>query len=156
MTNSLQSKIQLKIKKTHIDAVIPKYATAGSAGFDLVAVEDVEILSGCTALVNIGLSFEIPEGYEMQIRPRSGVSLKTRLRVANSPGTIDSDFRGTVMVIIDNTTVNEENPFSSVIINKGDRIAQGVICPVMQAEFLESDLTRTNRDQGGFGSTGIK
>lgn len=90
------------VKKMHEDAVIPKYAKAGDAGFDLVAVEDVIIMPGDTKIVKTGLAFAIPEGYEIQIRPRSGVSAKTTIRVANAPGTIDSGYRGEVGVIVDN------------------------------------------------------
>lgn len=80
----------ISILKLHEDAVVPAYATLGAAGFDLVSVEDVNILPGDTVAVSIGLAFEIPEGYEMQVRPRSGLSLNTGVRVANSPGTVDS------------------------------------------------------------------
>lgn len=156
MSASTPSKMKLKIKKTHPDAVIPKYATPGSAGFDLVAVEDVEVLAGSTALVSTGLAFEVPEGFEMQIRPRSGMSLKTPLRVANSPGCIDSDFRGTVQVIMHNTeTFSPEAPLSYYKIKKGERIAQAMICPIIQVEMEVVDyLSETQRGEGGFGHTG--
>jgi dUTP pyrophosphatase len=94
--------MKLKIKRLHPDAVIPKYATSGSSGFDLYAIEDVIVRPGETARVRTGLSFAIPQGYEIQIRPRSGASAKTKLRVSNTPGTIDADYRGEVMVLIDN------------------------------------------------------
>lgn len=94
--------VNVKIKRLHPAAVIPKYARPGDSGFDLVAVEDVIIAPGETALVPTGLAVEIPPGYEMQVRPRSGVSLRTKLRLANSPGTVDSEFRGEVKVIVDN------------------------------------------------------
>lgn len=100
--------ISVKIKRLHPDAVIPQYATDGSAGFDLVAVEDVIISPGDTVLVRTGLAFEIPVGYEMQIRPRSGISLRTKLRVANAPGTVDEDFRGEVAVIFDNISLIDD------------------------------------------------
>ena len=96
------NEINVKIKSLHPDAKIPAYATDLAAGFDLVAVEDVIIAPGETAKVPLGLAFEIPAGYEIQIRPRSGVTLNTRLRVANSPGTCDADFRGEVNVLLDN------------------------------------------------------
>ena len=145
--------MKVKIKKLHEDAIIPKYQTSGAAGFDLHALEDVYIPAGHTKLIKTGLSFEIPHGFELQIRPRSGLSLKTKLRVANSPATIDSDYRGDVGIIVDNIE-NKDNVFSSLQINKGDRIAQGVICPIIQAEFEESDeLSDTSRGSGGFGST---
>jgi dUTP pyrophosphatase len=163
--------MDVKIRKLHEDARIPQYATEGSAGFDLVACEDVIIAPGETKLVRTGLAFEIPSGYELQIRPRSGISLKTKLRVANSPGTVDADFRGEVAVIIDNIskphprfflrhpsqwniTANREGTY---IIRKGDRIAQGVIAPVYRAAFEEvSELSETERGAGGLGSTGVK
>src|SRR5271170_4323590 len=95
--------LTVKIKKLHPDAVVPKYATSGSSGFDLEAIEDVAIYPGDTVLVKTGLAFEVPEGYEMQVRPRSGLSLKTPLRIANSPGTVDRDFSGHVSIIITNS-----------------------------------------------------
>lgn len=145
--------IRVRVKKLREDAVIPEYKTEGAAGFDLVAAEDVTINAGETVTVPTGLAFEIPEGYELQIRPRSGLSLKTPLRIANSPGTIDSDYRGEVKIIITNTGQCDDY----YNIYKGDRIAQGVIVPVMRAEFEEVDeLSETSRGYGGFGSTGMK
>jgi dUTP pyrophosphatase len=142
---------KVKIKRVHPDAVIPKYATPGSAGFDMVAVEDVTLEPGEAKLVRTGLAFEIPEGYEMQVRPRSGISLKTPLRIANSPGTVDADFRGEVRIIAWNTGDDE------ISINKGDRIAQGVIAPVVRAQFeVVDELSETERGAGAFGSTGTK
>ena len=142
----------VKVKRLHPDAVIPKYATPGAAGFDLVAVEDVFIAPRETKLVPTGIAVEIPWGYEMQIRPRSGFSLKTPLRIANAPGTVDSDFRGEVKIIATNTSENK-----GFYIKKGDRIAQGVIAPVMRAIFEEVDeLSETDRGLGGFGSTGVR
>lgn len=166
--------IPIKAKRLHPDAVIPKYATPGAAGFDLVAVEDVIIEPGETKLVKTGLAFEIPAGYEIQIRPRSGMSLKTKLRISNAPGTIDADYRGEVCVIVDNAkqengrffegVINAEgNPICHIddtkegtyIIRKGDRIAQGVLAKAPQAVFVEVDeLGETARGEGGFGSTG--
>lgn len=145
--------IRVRVKKLREDAVIPEYKTPGAAGFDLVAAEDVTINAGETVTVPTGLAFEIPEGYELQIRPRSGLSLKTPLRIANSPGTIDSDYRGEVKIIVTNTGQCDDY----YNIYKGDRIAQGVIVPVMRAEFKEVDeLSETSRGYGGFGSTGMK
>jgi dUTP pyrophosphatase len=144
--------------------VLPKYATPGAAGFDLVAAEDVLIPMHQTRLVRTGLAFEIPDGYELQIRPRSGMSLKTPLRVANSPGTIDYDYRGEVKVILDNIGALDEDGFirpstfasgGAVLINKGDRIAQGVITPIVQAQLnVVSEISDTFRGTGGFGHTG--
>lgn len=166
----------IKIKRLHPDAVIPKYAHAGDSGFDLVAVEDVIVMPGETALVKTGLAFEIPIGYELQVRPRSGITLKTKLRV--QLGTVDAGYRGEIGVIVDNIA---EDPFGNVvsylshidgndyrtdgeiypnetyIIRKGDKIAQGVIAPVTKMEFEEVDkLSDTERSNKGFGSTGVK
>lgn len=170
------NEINIKIRRIHPDAVIPKYATELAAGFDLVAVEDVIIAPGETALVPTGLAVEIPPGYEMQVRPRSGISLKTKLRVANSPGTVDADYRGEVGVIVDNIAregygatprlrnLEGRTEFYNgqyyekytYIIRKGDRIAQGLIASVMRAAFAETSekFTETARGSGGFGSTG--
>ncbi|WP_348623039.1 dUTP diphosphatase [Paenibacillus peoriae] len=168
--------MNVKIKRLHPDAVIPQYATSGAAAFDLVAVEDVIIAPGETALVPLGFAIELPIGLEMQIRPRSGVTAKTKLRVGNAPGTVDSDFRGEVKVIVDNTaqqehsygyTVNTLNgwevqteyrhDYNTYIIRSGDRIAQGVIAPVLRVNLIETDeeLSETERGAGGFGHTGV-
>lgn len=150
--------MKVKVKKLNPDAVIPQYATPGSAGFDLVALEDIEIEPGSTKLVKTGLSIEVPMGYELQVRPRSGTSLKTPLRVANSPGTVDSDYRGEVCVIMTNTGVtvaHNGNIPTTIVIKKGERIAQGVIAPIVQAEFeVVEELSDSTRGAGGFGSTG--
>ncbi len=157
--------MKVKIKKLHPDAVIPRYATLGAAGFDLVAVEDLEIFPGETKLVKTGLSVELPMGFEMQVRPRSGTSLKTPLRVANAPGTVDCDYRGEVCVIMTNTSTDTGAVFvdgqptvalrGTQSIKKGERIAQGVISAVEHAEFEEvEELSDTVRGTGGFGSTG--
>jgi dUTP pyrophosphatase len=99
--------MQIKVKKLHPDAVIPSYAHAGDSGFDLVAVEDVIVTPGQTVKVRTGLAFDIPSGYELQVRPRSGVSAKTKLRVSNTPGTVDASYRGEVMVLVDNISLPE-------------------------------------------------
>lgn len=96
------NKVDVKVKKLHPDAVIPKYSHLNDAGFDLVAVEDVIIQPGETKKVPIGLAFAIPPGYELQIRPRSGISSKTKLRISNAPGTVDAGYRGEVCVLVDN------------------------------------------------------
>jgi dUTP pyrophosphatase len=133
------------------DAETPEYATPGAAGFDFVAIKDTEVAPGQTVLVKTGIAMAIPQGYELQVRPRSGTSLKTTLRVANSPGTVDSDYRGEICIIITNTAIYGD----VIVIKKGDRIAQGVICPVLQATFILCDeLNKTKRGEGGFGSTG--
>jgi dUTP pyrophosphatase len=144
--------VRVKVKKLHPDAVIPKYANVGDSGFDLVALENVELWPGDTKLIKTGLSMAVPIGFELQIRPRSGLSLKTPLRVANSPGTCDSSFRGEICVIITNTA----REGSSYTIKQGDRIAQGVVHKVEQAEFEEvNELDKTKRGSGGFGSSGV-
>lgn len=158
--------MKVRIKKLHPDAVIPKYATLGSSGFDLVAIEDVELRPSETRLVKTGLAIDVGTGYELQVRPRSGLSLKSPLRVANSPGTVDSDYRGEICVIMTNTDsflYPTSNGYifpdlADVIpykIKKGDRIAQGVVCAVEQANFeVVDNLDETDRGSGGFGSTG--
>lgn len=144
--------MKIQIKKLHPDAVIPKYQTEGASGFDLVALEDVEIGLGETKLVTTGLAINVGPGYELQVRPRSGLSLKTGLRVANSPGTVDADYRGEVCVIM---TLVPINGTVSYKIKKGDRIAQGVVCPVIRAEIeVVEELNDTARGAGGYGSTG--
>lgn len=157
-TNRPLNSVSVKIKKLHPEAVTPSYQTPGAAGFDLHALEDISIEPGQTKLIKTGLSFEIPKGLELQVRPRSGTSLKTTLRVANSPGTVDSDYRGEVCVIMTNTArANDFMQHRENIVNvaKGERIAQGVICPVFQAVFQEiEELSETERGAGGFGSTG--
>lgn len=158
--------LKVKVKKLHDNARVPKYQSELASGFDFYAIEDSTIEPGETKLVRTGLAFEIPEGFELQVRPRSGMSLKTKLRVANSPGTVDADYRGEVSIIAENIDSAHEHSFmryslehhsSQVIeIKKGDRIAQGVICPIIQAKFeVVEDLSSTDRGEGGFGSTGF-
>lgn len=140
---------ELAFKKLSVTATIPQYQTTGASGFDFSASENVTIEPGETKLVPTGLAMAVPKGFELQVRPRSGMSLKTKLRVANSPGTVDSDYRGEIKVICDNIGN------VPIFIQVGDRIAQGVISPVVQLELMEvSDLDETVRGEGGFGSTG--
>lgn len=150
--------MNIKIKKLHTDAIIPKYQTNGSSGFDLHSIENIDIEPRMTVLVKTGLCISIPEGYEMQIRPRSGLSLKSKLRIANSPGTIDSDYTGEIGIIIDNIKSEDytnPNGLDIIKIKKGDRIAQGVITPIIRAIFEEvNELPKTDRGISGFGSTG--
>jgi dUTP pyrophosphatase len=134
---------------------LPFYASVGAAGADIrVCSPDrssIIITPGQRVLIPTGLSFEIPQGFEIQVRPRSGISLKTPLMVVNSPGTIDSDYRGEIKIIIGNFG-NE-----SYKIEHGERIAQIVLSPVWQAKFvLSNNLSDTERGSGGFGSTGKK
>lgn len=150
----------VKIKKLHQDAIIPKYQSQGASGFDFHALEDTTIEAGQTTLVKTGLAFEIPLGFELQIRPRSGISLKTKLRIANSPGTVDSDYRGEVCVMLENTETDISKPFFNyparlMEIKKGDRIAQGVLVCINQAKFeVVNELSNTERGSEGYGSTG--
>ena len=149
--------MKIKVKKVLPFVDLPEYSTSGAAGFDLRAAHDAVVYPNGMAIVDTGLAFEIPEGYEMQIRPRSGLSAKTKLRVANSPGTIDSDFRGSVKIIIDNIYDKNATGLDAIRINAGERIAQGVIAPVLQVEFEEvEELDETERGEGGLGSTGKK
>lgn len=146
-------KIQVKIKKLeHFKGDLPQYQSAGASGFDVRAqlIEPLTILPGTRAMVPTGLSFEIPLGYEIQARPRSGLAAKNGLTVLNTPGTIDADYRGEVKIILIN--LGQE----AMVINDQDRCAQLVIAPVLQAEFVLSDeLSETVRGAGGFGSTGV-
>lgn len=141
--------LNVQIKKLHAEAVVPEYKKSGDAGFDLHCLRDMEILPGQTAILPTGLAFAIPEGFEMQIRMRSGAALQTPLILANAPGTIDSGYRGEVGIIVRN--VGGE----AFRVQKGERIAQGVIAPVERASFeLVEELPPSQRGDGGFGSTG--
>jgi dUTP pyrophosphatase len=139
----------LKVKRLSPKAKIPAYQTEEAAGFDLHSIEDVILKPNERRLISTGLAFEIERGYEIQIRPRSGLAFKHGITVLNSPGTIDSDYRGEIKVLLIN--LGEED----FEIKEGDRIAQAVIAPVIQASFEEVDtLSETKRGSGGFGSTG--
>lgn len=131
---------------------VPVYQSEGAAGADLLAAIDtqVQILPGKTALIPAGVRIEVPEGFEVQIRPRSGLALKSQVSVLNSPGTIDSDYRGEVGVILMN---HADAPFT---VFPGMRIAQMVVCPIVRAQFIPvAFLSDTNRGDGGFGHTGL-
>ena len=128
---------------------LPAYATEGAAGMDVVSAEDVTLAPGARHAVATGLAMAIPEGYEIQVRPRSGLALKHGISVPNTPGTIDSDYRGELKVILINLG---PEPFA---IQRGDRVAQLVLAPVVQAAWVEvAELDTTERGEGGFGSTG--
>lgn len=130
---------------------LPAYATAGAAGMDVVAAEDLTLAPGQRHAVATGFAMAIPEGFEVQVRPRSGLALKHGVTCLNTPGTIDSDYRGEVKVILANLG---DAPF---VIARGDRIAQLVPAPVLRAEVREvAALDDTLRGAGGFGSTGVK
>lgn len=128
---------------------LPAYATSGAAGMDVVSAEDVTLAPGARHAVATGLAVAIPAGYEIQVRPRSGLALKHGISVPNTPGTIDSDYRGELKVILINLG---PEPF---VIARGDRVAQLVLAPVVQAAWDEvAELDATERGAGGFGSTG--
>lgn len=128
---------------------LPAYATSGAAGMDVVSAEDVTIAPGARHAVATGLAMAIPPGFEIQVRPRSGLALKHGITVHNTPGTIDSDYRGELKVILINLGAE------AFEIRRGDRVAQLVLAPVVQAGWVEVDeLDDTARGAGGFGSTG--
>ena len=128
---------------------LPRYATDGAAGMDVLSAEDVTVEPGARHAVATGLAVAIPPGYEIQVRPRSGLALKHGISVPNTPGTIDSDYRGELKVILIN---HGTEPFA---IHRGDRIAQLVLAPVTLAQWDEvAELGETGRGAGGFGSTG--
>jgi len=140
----------LRFKRLVPDAVLPAYAHPSDAGMDLRSVEDVTIAPGSRALVHTGLVVLLPPLYEAQVRPRSGLALKAGVTVLNTPGTIDSGYRGEIGVILANFG---EAAFE---VKKGDKIAQMVIAPVTQPEIAETDtIDETDRGAGGFGSTGL-
>jgi dUTP pyrophosphatase len=149
-------KINLHIKRvsnSFNDIPMPSYATAGSSGMDIRAavVNELIITTGSFLLVPTNLSMEVPQGYEIQVRPRSGLAAKNGIGVLNSPGTIDSDYRGEVKVILFNFSKED------FTIHRGDRIAQIVITEIITANILESsDLNSSSRGEGGFGHTGKK
>ena len=139
--------VPVKNKSTN---ALPEYETSGAAGLDVCCAEDFAIDCGGRHLVPTGLFAEIPQGYEIQVRPRSGLAIKHGITVLNSPGTIDSDYRGEICVIMIN-----HGP-RSIEFKKGDRIAQLVLCKVERIEWLPVDsLTGTKRGEKGFGSTGL-
>lgn len=145
---------EIKVKKIHPDAILPKYNYTGDSGFDLYSIEEIEISPFGRALIPTGLSFQFEIGYEIQIRTKSGLAINQGIMVLNSPGTVDHGYSGEIKVPIFNTN---PTPF---IINKGMKIAQGVLCPVVQGKNVEivevNSLEETDRGEGGFGSTGIQ
>lgn len=154
MSNPSES-IELRVQRLPhgVGLSLPAYQTQGSAGMDLAAAvaenEPLVIAPGARALVPTGLAFAVPSGFEMQIRPRSGLAVKHGVTVLNSPGTIDSDYRGEVQVALIN---HGDTPFT---VTRGERIAQAVVAAVVQANIREVEtLDATDRGAGGFGSTG--
>lgn len=142
-------------KRIHPDAQLPVRKHSGDVGMDVSAVEDVQLQEGKPTIVHTGLVAEIPDGYEIQVRPRSGLATKG-VTVWNSPGSIDSGYRGEIGVILCYITpFNDETKIRYFDIKKGDRIAQLVVAPVTQCETVEvTDVSTTDRGTGGFGSTG--
>lgn len=142
--------MKLGFKRIHPDAVLPAYAHPSDAGMDVRSVEDLVIFPGSRVLVHTGLVMLLPPMCEAQVRPRSGLALKHGISVLNTPGTIDSGYRGELGVILIN---HGESEFK---VSKGDKIAQVVIAPVVQPEIFETEsVDATDRGEGGFGSTGV-
>ena len=144
---------EILIKRLSKNISLPKYETDGSSGMDIAAnIENkIKIAPGKSAIIPTGLSVSIPKNFEIQIRPRSGLAAKNKISVLNTPGTIDADYRGELKVILINLGD------TAFIIEKGLRIAQMVLCPVIKATLKEVEtLEETKRGSGGFGSTGIK
>jgi dUTP pyrophosphatase len=145
--------VKIQIKKLSTSVSIPKYETSGSSGMDIAAQIEKNIIinPGEKAIVTTGFAVSIPRGYEVQIRPRSGLAAKKNITVLNTPGTIDADYRGEIKVILIN--LGKE----IFVIENGERIAQMVVCPIVQANLEEvKELSDTERGSGGFGSTGTK
>ena len=145
-------KVEVRVKRLNHGAglPLPEYATSGAAGMDICAAESMTLRVGRRHAVATGFAFAIPDGYEVQVRPRSGLALKNGITCLNTPGTIDSDYRGEVKIILANLG---EDDF---MINKGDRIAQLVVAPVTKAAMVEVEsIDETTRGTGGFGSTGV-
>jgi dUTP pyrophosphatase len=144
---------KILIKRLSKEVSLPKYETSGSSGMDLAAYinNNVNLEPGKSEIIPTGISVAIPEGFEIQIRPRSGLAAKNKISVLNTPGTIDADYRGEIKVIL----INLSN--KTFVIEKGFRIAQMVVCPIIQDQLEEVDeLSETIRGEGGFGSTGTK
>lgn len=144
---------EILIKRFSKDVSIPQYETSGSSGMDIAAFieKKLELAPGDKIIVPTGFSLSIPKGYEIQIRPRSGLAAKKGITVLNTPGTIDADYRGELKVILIN--LGKEK----FVIENGLRIAQMIVCPVVQAKLKETEtLSKTDRGIGGFGSTGTK
>ena len=144
---------EILIKRLSKEVNLPKYETDGSSGLDLAAFIDknIEIKPGKSEIIPTGLAVAIPKNFEIQIRPRSGLAAKNQISVLNTPGTVDADYRGEIKVIL----INLSN--KSFIVERGLRIAQMILCPVVKAKLREVDtLEDTRRGSGGFGSTGVK
>ncbi|MBN1623696.1 MAG: dUTP diphosphatase [Clostridia bacterium] len=165
----MREKIKVYIEKCRDTAKIPEYSNPGDAGMDIYAAEECMIKPGETILVPTGLKVAIPDGFEIQVRPRSGISLRTKLRVSNAPGTIDSGYRDEIRIIVSNAsqpesaatirTLEKDNGGDGTYrISRGDRIAQMVLARVPMIDFIETRSVGSIGDNrgGGFGSTGHK
>lgn len=146
-------KLDLKFKKSNEDAVTPSYAYPSDSGFDLYSTEEVTIDSLDRKLIPTGIHINIPDGYEIQVRSKSGLALKEGLMVLNSPGTVDQGYTGEIQVIIFNTSNQSKK------INKGQKVAQAVLCPVVSGKWInfveQKEIDNKDRNESGFGSTGI-
>jgi len=143
--------VKILVKKFDKNIKLPTYKTSGSSGMDLVAYIKNKIIidPGKTAIISTGIAVAIPKNYEIQIRPRSGLAAKKGISVLNTPGTVDSDYRGEIKIILINLSKE------SFVVKSGDRIAQMILCPIIKAKFKEvTNLPKTIRGRGGFGSTG--
>ena len=141
--------MKVKIKRTHKNGRIPTYATDGSGAFDFYSAEDVVVHENYAKAINLGVAMEVPDGHVLLLFPRSSIGKNTGLRMPNSVGVIDSDYRGTIHALYDNV-------WSDHTVLTGDRIAQGIIVPIPKVEFEEvEELSTTERGEGGFGSTGV-
>ena len=143
--------VKILVKKFDKNIKLPAYKTSGSSGMDLVAYikNKITINPGKTAMIPTGIAVAVPKNYEIQIRPRSGLAAKKSISVLNTPGTIDSDYRGEIKIILINLS---KKPF---VVKSGDRVAQMILCPVAKGKLREvKNLPKTVRDKGGFGSTG--
>lgn len=147
---AIRRKPSVKLEKTHEMAILPSYEKSGDAGADVTSVTEIVIEAGNRALIDLGFKIEIEDGYEIQVRPRSGLALKKGITVLNSPGTIDSGYRGPCGVILQN------NSNESFLVKVGDRIAQFVIKMAPQAGFAwTKSVSESDRGEDGFGSTGM-
>jgi dUTP pyrophosphatase len=141
--------VEIKFQKLHPDAQVPSYAHLGDAGADVFSVAEVTLQPSARAAIPTGLAVDIPIGYEIQVRPKSGLALKHGIAVLNAPGTIDAGYRGEIQVIVINLGTE------SYTFVKGQKIAQLVLKPVFQANYVEGELGTSDRGIGGFGSTGL-
>lgn len=141
--------VEINFQKLHPDAQVPSYAHIGDAGADVYSVAEVTLKPQDRAAIPTGLAVEIPIGYEIQVRPKSGLALKHGITVLNSPGTIDAGYRGEIQVIVINLGTE------AYTFTKGQKIAQLVLKPVIQAHYIEGKLGTSDRGIGGFGSTGL-